>query len=175
LSSGVIYDIEGTINKRRDIMEEQTLYQKVKAVFNQLPIGAKFTSQEMIEKTDGNLKRISVYIGSIRKSGAAVRINKTNPAVYEKRYDFRTEPRKGRVERAREREFTAMEIGTGIVKHIKQLEKTNNDQKECIKSLKNKIDELMKEVQDLKDKLEQSRKNIVVNKKANGEKIRLSL
>ena len=156
---------------------EQTLYQRVKSTFNEFQAGTRFTSQEMIEKTEGNLKQVSVYIGSIRKSGALVRINETNPAIYEKRHDFRTEPRKGRVERARarEREFTAMEIGTGVIKHIKQLEKTNNQKDECIKALKNKVDDLMKEVQDLKNKLETSRKNIVVNRKANGETIRLSL
>ncbi len=147
----------------------------VKAVFNQLPIGARFTSQEMIEKTGGDQKRVSIYLGSMKKSGEMVRINKTNPAVYEKVRDFRTEPRKGRVKRAKDREFSAEEIGTGIIKHIKQLEKTNHQKDEGIKALKHKVDDLMKEVEDLKTKLEQSRKNVVVNRKANGERIRLSL
>ncbi len=156
-------------------MEKQTLYQMVKAVFNQLPIGARFTSQEMIEKTGGDQKRVSIYLGSMKKSGTMVRINETNPAIYEKLHDFRTEPRKGRVQRTREREFTALEIGEGVIKHIKQLEKTNHQKDESIKALKNKVDELMKEIQDLMAKLEQSRKNVVVNRKPSGETIRISL
>jgi hypothetical protein len=158
-------------------MEQTTLYQKVKDAFNELPVGARITNYEMIEMTGGTMKKVSVYMGSILKSGAAVRVKGSKPAIYEKVKGFRTEPRKGRVARAREREreFTAREIGDGVIAHIKRLEKTNNDQKKTIESLKNKINDLMKEVQGLSGKLEQSRKNVVVNRKAKGETIRFSL
>jgi predicted nuclease with TOPRIM domain len=157
-------------------MEEQTLYQRVKSTFNEVSIGARFTSQEIIEKTGGTQKKVSIYLGSIKKTGAMVRINETNPAIYEKVHDFRTEPRTGRIERTKEREFTALEIGEGVIKHIKKLEKASIQKEECIKALKDKVDELMKEVQDLRNKLELSRKNVaIVNRKANGERIRLSL
>jgi hypothetical protein len=156
-------------------MEEQTLYQKVKFTFNELSIGARFTRQEIIEKTGGSQKRVSVYLGSIKKTGAMVRINETNPAIYEKVHDFRTEPRTGLIERIKEREFTALEIGEGVIKHIKNLEKASIQKEECIKALKHNGDELMKEVQDLRNKLEQSRNHAaIVNRKANGERIRLS-
>jgi predicted nuclease with TOPRIM domain len=63
-----------------------------------------------------------------------------------------------------------------VIKHIKKLEKASIQKEECIKALKDKVDELMKEVQDLRNKLELSRKNVaIVNRKANGERIRLSL
>jgi hypothetical protein len=64
-------------------MEEKTLYQRVKSTFNELSIGARFTSQEIIEKTGGTQKKVSIYLGSIKKTGAMVRINETNPAIYQ--------------------------------------------------------------------------------------------
>ncbi len=154
---------------------DQTLYQKVKSLFNAFPIGTEFTSTDMVVKTGGNIKKISTYIGSIRKEGAVIRTNKNNPAVYKKVKVFRTEPRKGRIERAREREFSAEEVGEAVIEYIKKLEKANGKKDRRVGALKHKIDRLVKENQELQGKLERSRKNIVVNRKPTGESVRLLL
>lgn len=156
---------------------ENTLYQKVKAIFNALPVGTEFTSYDILDKIDGcnSVIILSRYIGSIRKAEAAVRLNKRNPAIYRKVSQFRTEPRAGRAARAREREFNSFEVGEAVITYIQKLEKVNVKKNRRVLDLKNKIEKLAKENKELKGKLELSKKNVVVNRKANGEKIRLSL
>ncbi len=156
---------------------ENTLYQKVKATFNDMPLGKEFTSYDILDKIDGcnSVIILSRYIGSIRKAEAAVRINKRNPAIYKKVAQFRVEPRKGRMERAKEREFNPFEVGEAIITYIKKLEKANGKKNRRVSALKHKVEKLVKENKELSAKLELSRKNVVVNRKAGGKSIRLSL
>ena len=141
--------------------------------------GDRITSGELREKIGmGDMAQVSYVLSTIKQLKAGKRTDNTLPATYLKIGQFRVMAPKQRAVKPKtfeETEFTAQEIGEGIMAFIEEINITLERQKKAISALKSKVNELKAENERLLEEAERVKNNQdILLRKNDGKTMRFS-
>jgi hypothetical protein len=139
--------------------------------------GDRTTSNELREKIGmGTMAQVSYVLSTIKQLKAGKRTDDTSPATYEKIGQFRAiAPKQRAPKNFNNQEFTAIEIGQGVMAYIEELNSTLERQKKAISALKSKVNELQAENEKLIAEAKRTKNNQeIMVRKQNGETMRFS-
>ncbi len=137
----------------------------------------RITSGELREKIGmGDMVQVSSALSTIKQLKAGKRTDDTLPATYEKIGQFRAiAPKQRAPKNFNNQEFTAIEIGQGVMAFIEELNSTLERQKKAISALKSKVNELKAENERLLEEVERVKNNQdILLRKNDGKTMRFS-
>ncbi len=156
------------------------VYFAIKDYWNEkMKNGDRITSGELREKIGmGDMAQVSYVLSTIKQLKAGKRTDNTLPATYLKIGQFRVMAPKQRAVKPKafeETEFTAQEIGEGIMAFIEEINITLERQKKAISALKSKVNELKAENERLLEEAERVKNNQdILLRKNDGKTMRFS-